>query len=250
LESAKLTAPDACTNDRFGRSVGINGDYVAIGSVLDDDCGEQSGSVYIFHERTTGWQFDAKIIPSDGQADDFFGYALSFQNPYLLVGAHNDDDFGLNSGAAYLFKRSATDWLELEKFHAPLPSEEANYGESVDLNADYISIGAPYDVKNEQATGSAYISESPIITGIETSSSYNLEIYPNPTIDRIWVKLGNAGLIKAVALFNQSGEMLLRRKPTKNPFQLDLGFVNPGVYLLQVELSSGEVMTEKLVKEN
>ena len=45
---AKLTAPDAASNDYFGMSVSISDDYVIAGVYRDDDNGTNSGSAYIF----------------------------------------------------------------------------------------------------------------------------------------------------------------------------------------------------------
>ena len=47
-EQAKLTAGDASSEDYFGYSVAISGDYAIVGAYGDDDGGESSGSAYIF----------------------------------------------------------------------------------------------------------------------------------------------------------------------------------------------------------
>lgn len=143
-QEAKLLPPDGVANDRFGRSVGIDNEYVAIGSVLDDDNGSSSGSVYVFHDEVDGWNLQDKITPMDGQADDFFGYSLSLAGRYLVVGAHNDDDFGLNSGSAYLFTRIGQDWTQIEKFNHDNAREGDNYGEAVFIDTTWISIGGHF----------------------------------------------------------------------------------------------------------
>jgi hypothetical protein len=45
---AKLTASDAAAADWFGYSVGISGDAVVVGAVLDDDTASNSGSAYLY----------------------------------------------------------------------------------------------------------------------------------------------------------------------------------------------------------
>ena len=44
----KLIASDGATSDRFGCSVSISGDRVAVGAYKDDNNEEDSGSVYIY----------------------------------------------------------------------------------------------------------------------------------------------------------------------------------------------------------
>ena len=48
----KFIAPDGASNDLFGGSVAIDGDYALIGSALDDDNGTDSGSAYLFTAKT------------------------------------------------------------------------------------------------------------------------------------------------------------------------------------------------------
>ena len=180
-QGAKLLAPDGEANDRFGRSVAIDGEYVAVGSVLDDDNGESSGSVYIFHDESDGWQMQAKFSPSDGQAGDFFGYSLAMNGRYLVVGAHNDDDFGLNSGSAYLFTRMGINWDETSKLYPENPQEGANFSESVDIDDTWISFGAPYYPTTNGITGAAFTIPAPIPLGVEEESFNSINVYPNPT---------------------------------------------------------------------
>jgi len=45
----KINACDGASEDQFGFSVSIHGDYVAVGAAEDDDNGDLSGSVYIFN---------------------------------------------------------------------------------------------------------------------------------------------------------------------------------------------------------
>ncbi|MDY7008960.1 MAG: PEP-CTERM sorting domain-containing protein, partial [Cyanobacteriota bacterium] len=44
----KFTAPDGSANDNFGLSVALSSNTALIGSRLDDDKGEHSGSAYLF----------------------------------------------------------------------------------------------------------------------------------------------------------------------------------------------------------
>jgi hypothetical protein len=47
-EVQKITASDNESSDRFGTSVSISDDTLAVGAYLDDDNGENSGSAYVF----------------------------------------------------------------------------------------------------------------------------------------------------------------------------------------------------------
>ncbi|MCH7954231.1 MAG: FG-GAP repeat protein, partial [Candidatus Marinimicrobia bacterium] len=121
-EEAKLLASDRAADDQFGVSVSISGDYAVVGAVFDDDNGDGSGSAYVFKRTGTSWAQEAKLLPSDGAAIDFFGMSVSISGDYAVVGAHRDDDSGPETGSAYVFKRSGTSWAQEAKL---FPSDGA-----------------------------------------------------------------------------------------------------------------------------
>ncbi|MEE2908246.1 MAG: hypothetical protein VX527_10515 [Planctomycetota bacterium] len=99
----KLAASNAQRDDRFGSSVSLDGDYasVAAPSMLDGHC--PPGSVYIF-QRTSGndWLETTIITPVDGEVRDGFGSSVCLAGDDLIIGMPGDDDFGSNSGSAYV----------------------------------------------------------------------------------------------------------------------------------------------------
>jgi hypothetical protein len=98
---AKLLPNDGAADDRFGDSVAIDNSVVAVGAWRDGDNGYESGSAYPF-DVSTGVQI-AKLLPSDGAADDWFGFSIAIDNGVVAVGATQDDDNGGDSGSAYIF---------------------------------------------------------------------------------------------------------------------------------------------------
>ncbi|MEE2917483.1 MAG: FG-GAP repeat protein, partial [Candidatus Neomarinimicrobiota bacterium] len=109
-QQAKLVASDAATNDNFGYSVSISGDYALVGAYQDDDGGSNSGAAYTFIRDGTSWSQQAKLVASDAADADHFGWSVSISGDYALVGAKYDDDASSNSGSAYTFVRSGTSW--------------------------------------------------------------------------------------------------------------------------------------------
>ncbi|MEL6741869.1 MAG: FG-GAP repeat protein, partial [Planctomycetota bacterium] len=100
-QTAKLLPADGAASDLFGRSATISGTTAVVGAAFDDDNGDDSGAVYLFH-ITTGQQI-AKLLPGDGAAGDQFGWSLSISGTTAVVGASFDNDNGNDSGAAYVF---------------------------------------------------------------------------------------------------------------------------------------------------
>ena len=156
LQQAKLL-PDGQELDHFGNSVSISGDYCIVGAHQDDDSGIYSGSAYIFARDGNNWTQQAKLLASDGDAYDSFGYQVSICDDYAIVGARGDDDKGIDSGSAYIFVRGGNNWLQQAKLTASDGTAWDLFGSSVSISGDYAIVGDPNDADNGYSSGSAYI---------------------------------------------------------------------------------------------
>ena len=102
IEEKKLVASDGEINDFFGRSVSIYGNSVLVGAWGDTS---YSGSAYIFRHINSNWIEETKLIASDASGNDRFGYQVSLNGRYALIGSYLDDNGnGIDAGAAYIFE--------------------------------------------------------------------------------------------------------------------------------------------------
>jgi len=104
IQQAKLTIDDSTIGDFFGWSVAISGDTILVGAHYDDDNGDASGSTYVFMRRASIWIQQTKLIASDGEEVDWFGFSVAIDGDIALVGAPYDDDNGYYSGSAYTYQ--------------------------------------------------------------------------------------------------------------------------------------------------
>jgi hypothetical protein len=158
-EQAKLTASDGETDDRFGQSVAIAGEYAISSAFADDDNGNNSGSAYIFKRDGTSWNEQAKLTASDGAAYDWFGTSVAIAGEYAIVGADYGGYDGINSGSAYIFKRDGTSWNQQAELTPSDGVAHDRFGESVAITSEYVLVGAPTDsyFRDPPDSGSAYI---------------------------------------------------------------------------------------------
>lgn len=70
----------------------------------DDDNGTDSGSAYLFD--TVSGNLLQKLTAPDGASGDFFGHSVALDGDSALIGTPLDDDNGIDSGSAYLFKKT------------------------------------------------------------------------------------------------------------------------------------------------
>ncbi|MCK5052305.1 MAG: T9SS type A sorting domain-containing protein [Candidatus Cloacimonetes bacterium] len=156
-EQAKLLASDSANHDRFGYSVSISGNFAVIGAYEDDDNGTDSGSAYIYHFNGSSWSEQAKLLASDGSAEDHFGNSVSIFGDYAVIGAYEDNVNGTNDGSAYIYYYDGSSWSEHVKLFASDGEVGDHFGNSVSISGDYTVIGAYGDNDYGSESGSAYL---------------------------------------------------------------------------------------------
>ena len=103
-EVAKLMASDAQVSDRFGYSVSVSGDTAVIGAYREATGGSYAGAAYVFTRSGGAWVEQAKLMASDAQESDRFGYSVSVSGDTAVIGAYREATGGSSAGAAYVFE--------------------------------------------------------------------------------------------------------------------------------------------------
>lgn len=145
-------APADATS-QFGYSVSVSGDVALVGDPDDNVNGAFSGSAYIFRRTTSGWEEEAMLTASDGQASDRFGRAVSVSGDVALIGAPGPLT-AQEPGSAYLFRRVEEEWVEEAKLTASDAQVLDWFMMSVSVYGDVGLIGAPFD---DEGRGAAYV---------------------------------------------------------------------------------------------
>jgi hypothetical protein len=114
-QSAKLLPAGGTAYDFFGISIAIFGDTVVVGADGDDDSGSSSGSAYVFENVGGVWTQTAKLLAADGATADHFGFSVSVSGDTAVIGAHHDDDNGMDSGSVYVFEKVSGVWTQIGK---------------------------------------------------------------------------------------------------------------------------------------
>ncbi len=151
--SARLTATDAASGDRFGYAVSASGSTVIVGAP-GNESGEDSGAAYVFTKPEAGWSNSsaaAKLTASDGAAGDWFGHAVSVSDEFIVVGAHGSDitagiEVSDDAGAVYAFRRPQDGWAtssEDQKLTAKKVAPDESFGYAVSVDGDAAAAGAP-----------------------------------------------------------------------------------------------------------
>ena len=143
-ETAKVTASDPEQEAFFGRCVATSGYRIAVSAVLDDANAVDSGAVYVFDRVGGNWVETVKLVASDAEAFDVLGTSLGLLGDTLLVGmAGKEGPGGDGQGAAYVYEKGPTGWMETKKLLAPDGATSDHFGTSVGLQTGRALVGAP-----------------------------------------------------------------------------------------------------------
>jgi hypothetical protein len=148
-----LTAGDAVENAQLGMSVSISFPRIVAGAPQPFDSGP--GAAYVFSQDIGQgrcvWVEEATLTASDGVVGDMFGMAVSIYGDHVAVSAS-----GGGSGAVYVFRRSEDIWVEEVKVE-PVGGDEDGFGGSIDMEGDYLLVGAHLDDDLGSDAGSVYV---------------------------------------------------------------------------------------------
>ncbi|MES2922110.1 MAG: hypothetical protein V4819_11215, partial [Verrucomicrobiota bacterium] len=168
-QQAYLKASNPGTDDSFGHSVAVSGNTVVVGSWPEssnatgvngnqaDNSAQSAGAVYVFVRNGTSWSQQAYLKASNTEAGDQFGGALAVDGDTVIVGADREsssasgvngnqaDNSRPNAGAAYVFVRNGTTWVQQAYLKAALP--DLFFGNSVAISGETAVVadrGHPY----------------------------------------------------------------------------------------------------------
>lgn len=151
------TGDDTNTEDRFGQSVAISGEYVVVGAPIDKVAANPTsfaeGSASLYKRTSPGtWTAGAKKTISYADHNEYFGTSVAISGDQIIVGAPNRQVSGVATGAAFGYTRSSTPSWSSETQISGV-SSGSNFGGAVSIDGTTAVIGA-------WVAGKAYVSSS------------------------------------------------------------------------------------------
>ncbi len=178
-QQAYVKASNTGAGDRFGKSVALAGDgnTLAVGAWGEDssatgiggtsnEAATDAGAVYVFIWNDTTWSQQAYVKASNTGAGDNFGFsvALSGDGNTMAVGAHLEDssttgigsasdNLASNAGAAYVFARNGTAWLQQAYVKASNTGADDTFGAALALSSDGNTLAVGASLEDGSGTG-------------------------------------------------------------------------------------------------
>jgi hypothetical protein len=157
-----LTNPGTTPNG-MGRSIEMAGNILAIGTENTISGIGNAGSVLIFEKIGSTWEFQYEIgNPNPINTSDLFGWKISLDANFLMVGEIYDDTTVSNAGQAHVYKNIAGVYTLHQTINNPVPGPDTDdyFGSDVSHYGNVMVIGAKNDGPTGTNQGAAFIYEN------------------------------------------------------------------------------------------
>ena len=98
---------------RFGQTLALEGDLLAVGSTVEGALLGDHGAVTLYRRIAGTWTQEARFLPGAGTVG--FGGALDLDGGVLVVGNKDDGQAGQNAGAVHVYEERQSGWVETYK---------------------------------------------------------------------------------------------------------------------------------------
>jgi hypothetical protein len=171
-QEARLTAVNGEAGDDFGFSVAISGDSVVVAAIGEassqqtitngtgasaDNAAASAGAAYVFKRTGSTWAQEAYLKAPNAEANDNFGWSVAISGDTVIAGAPSEqsnqrtvsngttasaNNSSSEAGAAYVFKRTGTNWAHEAYLKAANADAGDNFGLTVAVQGDGVVVGA------------------------------------------------------------------------------------------------------------
>ncbi len=212
-QQAYIKASNTGIQDRFGARVTLSGGTMAIGAPYedsnsggvngnpDDESGQDAGAAYVYVRSGSNWVQQAYVKASNPGTDHRFGACIAISGDLMVVGAagENSSATGVNgeqgahsapnAGAAYVFTRDGTNWVQQAYLKASNTRAGDQFGFSVAASGDTLVVGSPGESGN--ATG--VNADQSNLTGTNSGAAYVFVRHGQDWEQEAYLKASNTG---------------------------------------------------------
>ncbi len=155
VEEQTLTAPEIVSANRFGGSVSVQGNRIAIGEMAHSEfeSGSGFGTVYSYHYLGDEWRLVGKHTPTDQNQNDDFARTVAVAGGTIVAGSRRAE-------AAYVLRPGASIEITMSP-ERPLVGEEVTFeATGIDPDNDAPIVEYQWDFGDGLEKGAATITRS------------------------------------------------------------------------------------------
>lgn len=179
VQEAYIKAPNSESLDSFGTSLGISNDTIVVGawgersnqSTITNGTGASgnnsngsAGAAYVFKRTGNTWIQQAYLKSPFPDPNDNYGISTSISDDTIVVGARGEssnqstitngtgasnNNSVMSAGAAYVYKRTGSTWVQEAFLKAPYQDTYDSYGVTTALSSNTIVVGTNAEASNQ-----------------------------------------------------------------------------------------------------
>lgn len=240
------------TSYNLGSSVALsfNGNTVVMGAARGFD---YVGGAMVATRNGSNWAFDNNSVllrgsGAIGNAQQGGSVDISADGNTVVIGGGANtfsNNATLSVGDSWIFTKSGSLWNELNKYQGTANVGNSQQGTSVSISADgntFITGG--FADNNMNGAVWVFSKTIPVVTTkVDELSSINIQLYPNPTQDRISIQSTDPVDNELMGI---DGKILIKRNAEK---VVDLSTLPSGLYLMNLYTKEGvKIRSERIIK--
>ena len=232
--------------DGFGFSVSLSSDgtIVAVGALLNDGNGSDSGHVRIFKNINDTWTQVGSDIDGEETDDGAAIVSLSSDGSVVAIGAPRNDGNGPNSGHVRIFKNINDTWTQVGSDIDGEEAEDESSRVSLSSDATTVAIGARTNDGNGSDSGHVRIYDLSSTLSVDNFILSNININPNPAKENVKIELKDGVLLQNINIYNNLGQFIIKSKKLK----VNTSNLKSGLYFLEIITNKG-ISSKKLIIE-
>ncbi len=235
---------------QFGFTTYANGDYLFITAAYY----ARFVAIYKFNAATDQYTHVQTI--SNGSS--YFGSEISMENDLLAIGAPGaTNTAATGGGAVFLYKLENNLWVQKQKIYNNDSNPYDGFGYGLSVNNNSIAVGAPdHDFDStggniSASTGAVYFFNDLSSLGTKESAALtSYQIYPNPFIENISIRLDKKYDYLTTEIFDMSGKKIYTNSFShKQSLDLGLKSLISGTYQLNIYSKDKKIITSRIIKK-
>ncbi len=234
-------------DDRSGWSTSLSGDgtRIAVGAVLNDGNGTNSGHVRVYSYNAGTWSQLGADINGEFSGDQS-GYSVSLSSDGTILAVSSIlNASGSGVGSIRIYRYNAGNWVKTgNDIDGEAGNDQSGYCISLSDDGSKVAIGAPQNDGNGNNAGHVRIYDLNPILASDTFVLENSKIYPNPTKNELHISLQQGLSLQEVNIYSTLGQFIKKEKTNT----INVSSLSKGFYFIQIITEKGKA-THKILVE-